>query len=783
MIKRLICSFLLLVCSVAGAQSIADKKASLLRGDGVDLGRDIQKLLDEVNADLFINKNHLHELYKQVSELYQQGAGTEAYGGLREEIVTVKENITSIENMWRQSVVDTGNDEGYALWHQPDTTIAQLVIDYGSQDYVYLFPTDIGSMKLSVNSNLPVPKESWSDMLEMILEQNGIGVRELNSFLRELFFLNGDQSHLVAITNDRHDLAVLPSSARICYVLSPQLPNPNTIVDFLEKFVRANTMLQIIGQDIFVVSRVSEIREILKIYDFIDANEGGIDYRLLTLTRVDAEDIAQILESIFHEPAELRGMGDRNMSRAGGLKVVPLRYTAHQAIFLFGTTNEIRHAEEIVETIENSVEGTQGKTIFTYICKHSDAEEVADVLSKTYSLLKEENVSSDVLKEEILPEENASLPVSPKKIVMGLDNTKSGKKSADNFIVDAKTGSIIFVVEKNFLPMLKDLIKKLDVPKKMVRIEVLLFEKKFYDQNQFGLNLLRIGGMASNVNSTWLGWATANVNRALDPTDSLSSRSGILDFFIGRAKRSSGEPAYDMAYKFLLTQQDITIHSNPSVLAVNQTTATINVVDEVSIAGDVTTDNVGKTRTSYSRNQYGTTIEITPTIHEGDEDDGFERESSITLDTNIVFDDPPASSTTSRPDITRRNIKNNVRIGNGQTVILGGLRRKQSQDDKEAIPFLGEIPGMGKLFSETSSSDKSTEMFVFITPKIVSESRDDIEKMQIEDLKWRPGDSPAFIEKLLDAKMYEKHRFFEGGMQMLLGRKKPKHERRDARQE
>ena len=48
---------------------------------------------------------------------------------------------------------------------------------------------------------------------------------------------------------------------------------------------------------------------------------------------------------------------------------------------------------------------------------------------------------------------------------------------------------------------MKDLIKKLDIPKKMVQLEVLLFEKRNRDTNDFGLNLLRLGDAARNVNA------------------------------------------------------------------------------------------------------------------------------------------------------------------------------------------------------------------------------------------------------------------------------------------
>src|SRR5262249_39261356 len=147
-----------------------------------------------------------------------------------------------------------------------------------------------------------------------------------------------------------------------------------------------------------------------------------------------------------------------------------------------------------------------------------------------------------------------------------------------NFIVDAKTGSIVMVVEADLLPKIKDLIRKLDVPKKMVQIETLLFEKVLTRENSFGLNLLRIGDVASNLNLT----GAAFNNLFPHAKDFCPANAGVFDFFLSR-KKSDSNPAFDLIYRFLLSQDDIQINSSPSILAVNQTPATIVVTEDISI--------------------------------------------------------------------------------------------------------------------------------------------------------------------------------------------------------
>jgi general secretion pathway protein D len=357
-----------------------------------------------------------------------------------------------------------------------------------------------------------------------------------------------------------------------------------------------------------------------------------------------------------------------------------------------------------------------------------------------------------VKKDEAKDEEKQIVPA----IQVGPQEKKNSHKTADgqnNFIVDSKTGAIIMVVEAEALPKIKELLKKLDVPKKMVQIEVLLFEKKISGSNNVGLNLLRLGSEAKNYAKSGLSWSAG------------SGAAGILEFLISH-KKGSGIPAYDLAYQFMLSQEDVQINCSPSVTTMNQTPATIAIVEEVSI--DSGADE--KKNRIYKRQQYGITIQITPTINMDDELMSASDEGGyVTLETDITFDTPKKNHN-ERPDVTRRHIKNHVRIADGQTVILGGLRRKNSQDTKDSIPFLGEIPGLGKLFSHTSMSDDSTEMFVFITPKIISDPVHDAEILRKNELKKRPGDIPEFLHTVIKAQEQERRRLFEGSLTALFGK-------------
>jgi len=764
--------------SLVYGQTIAEKKAGLQK-TGADLDVQSQQILGRVNVDVSEKRRQLRELYLYVDDLYRTKAPTEEYQDLVGRINALRMEIQALEGAWREHASSISSAEDYALWQQPETTLEQLVIDYGSQDYVYLIPPELGSMKVGISSNLPIPRSSWNEMLTLILAQHGVGVKELNPYLRQLIALESDLAGFKYITSSRKDLQAFPGDTRIAFVLSPIASDVQRLYSFLQKFADTKkTPMQMLGGDIFIIGQVQTVQELLKVYDFMAKSYGGHDYKFIALTKIDAEEMANILNAAFQKTSSSRRVVIKGKERPsfveeeGGPKIVTLSQVA-RGLFVMGSQQELRKAEEIIREVESRLSEAREKIVFWYTVKHSDAEELAQVIEKVYALLvnvplegppKEEDKDQEEPLQSFL---NRGVPfyaggltiVNPGTVEPNLIGTCKKEVDRKNFIVDAKTGAIVMVVETDILPRLRDLLKRLDIPKKMVKIDVLLFEKQMSGRNKFGLNLLKMGDDADNVHRGGLTWYG----------DSSVTKKGILEFTLSRMK-NGWIPAYDFAYNFLISQEDVQVTASPSVMTVNQTQAKIAIVEEISLNTAIFEDtgDQSRLRDAFARQQYGVTITVTPTIHSTADDDKLEK-AHITLKTDVTFDQIHPS-VSSRNTVTRRNIVNEVRVLDGETVILGGLRRKSMEDGKESIPFLGEIPGVGKLFSVTELNDSSTEMFIFLTPTIVEDTSEVLERIRTEELCQRPGDTPEVIRCLLEARAYEKKCLFEEGIKMLLGR-------------
>lgn len=723
-----------------------------------------EEFLAQISNELVSLKSELVAHYNDLMNLQRSEAPESEYQQLLFEVKALKNSIQTLENNWREtaSFEMKKEEDGYVLWDQEETTLGQLVMDYGSLDFLYIISPEMAAIKIHMHSQIPVPRESWSEVLEIILAHNGVGAKKINPYTKQLYLLKQDPSFIQAIASSRKDLLEVPDHSRLFYVFSPQPEQAKGTFQFFERFADAKqTFVHQIGTKIAIVSSKEEIEKLLRLHETVWHDVNGKVSKVVSITKMPVKEMEKILTSFFGDSIE-KNRPPFNKVEQEGLIVFPMGQG--NALVLIGQEEIVQRAEKIVHDTEEQLQNPAEMTVHLYTCRHSDPTDLSKVLEKVYSALL---VSSTDVKESVdfsytqqgmpfrTPDGYAPsppLPVAPPPLKSGSSAQAEVEAGADHFIPDPKTGNLLMVVRKDVLPRIKILLKQLDIPKKMVQIEVLLFERILNNNDSFGLNLLKVGNKHNDITYTSL----------FSPTG-----RGVFEYLF-KTKNDSSQ--LDFAYNFLMTQENIQFHAAPSVITVNQTPATINIVQEISInngAAPIDTNKGVAFEQSYTRAQYGINIIITPTIHAPEvcEDPSQRDKGAVTLQTNISFD-TPRHSLDSRPLVDRRHIENEVRVVDGETVIIGGLRKKATQDNEEKIPFLGEIPGLGKLFGSTQLTDINTEMFFFITPKIILDSQGMLEEIRTQELKKRPGDIPEFLQRVVDAQDKESRKFFQQSLKL-----------------
>jgi general secretion pathway protein D len=763
--KLLIASTLALLITPLFPLSIEEKRAAALQGEGKgDFETD--QSAQAFNEKLSLLRNELLECYSKASSL-EPDQPEEEYRGILKRINEIKSSIAALESSWREGVVSElkRDEEGYALWDQEETTLAQLVMEYGAMDYLYIIPPEMAAMKLNMHSRIPIPREAWGEVLEIILMHNGVGVKKLNAYAKQLYILKQDFASVRAFGASRRDLDILPFGTRLFYVFSPPPEQAKGVFQFFERFADTKqTFIYQVGGKVAIVSSKEEIEKLLSLYNLVWEEHTGKVARVVPVSKISAKEMEKVLTTFFGDTAD-RNRPPFAKSDPEALTVFSL--TQGNAVALVGQQSVVARAEKIVQETEEQLSDPCENAIFIYSCRHSDPTMLAETLEKVYASLltvpqeeQRENIEINYQQQGFKkggPDgfDNSTPPlvVSPQPLHTGSTAKLDVEQGIEHFIPDPKTGNLMMVVRRDTYPRIRELLRRLDVPKKMVQIEVLLFERKLSNQNNFGLNLLKLGNDKNGVKYQGLF---------------APSGKGVFEFFFS-GNKSKNFPAFDIAYSFLMTQEDVHLNAAPSIITVNQTPATIAIQEEISInngAAPIDTNKGIAFEKAYSRANYGISIVFTPTVHLPDQVDCEEEANAyITLQTDITFD-TTKPNVDDRPIVERRHIENEVRVLDGQTIILGGLRRKASRTEEEKVPFLGEIPGIGKLFGSTKLTSDNTEMFFFITPKVVLDSREELERIRTEELKKRPGDIPEFLERLVEARKKEKKKFFENSLKL-----------------
>jgi type IV pilus assembly protein PilQ len=148
------------------------------------------------------------------------------------------------------------------------------------------------------------------------------------------------------------------------------------------------------------------------------------------------------------------------------------------------------------------------------------------------------------------------------------------------------------------------------------------------------------------------------------------------------------------------------IVSSPRVITADQTKARIEQGEEIPYQQATSS---GATAVSFKKASLR--LEVTP---------------QITPEGNVILDlevnkDSRGNLTSAGPAINTKQVKTQVLVENGGTVVIGGIFTQDEQNDINKVPLLGDIPYLGLLFQNRVKSTRKTEMLVFITPKIVTD--------------------------------------------------------------
>jgi type IV pilus assembly protein PilQ len=318
----------------------------------------------------------------------------------------------------------------------------------------------------------------------------------------------------------------------------------------------------------------------------------------------------------------------------------------------------------------------------------------------------------------------------------------SGSGGSQNNRILSPRGSVIYETRTNQLFVsdvpskleeIQGLITKIDIPVRQVLIEARIVEADDSFGRTLGIKLggtdlrgLRGGTPGYNVggnNYVAIGgnYSNTGVQTGQTPNTSTSytpdSQFVNLPANISNFNASAATFALSLfgatANRFLNLEISAleaegkgNIVSSPRVITADQTKARIEQGEEIPYQQATSSG-----ATSVSFKKASLRLEVTPQITP---------EGNVILDLEVNKDSRGAP-TNAGPAINTKQVKTQVLVENGGTVVIGGIFTQDEQSEINKVPLLGDIPFIGYLFQNRVKSTRKTELLVFITPKIVTD--------------------------------------------------------------
>ncbi|MBL0707968.1 MAG: hypothetical protein JJW00_02875, partial [Sulfurimonas sp.] len=294
------------------------------------------------------------------------------------------------------------------------------------------------------------------------------------------------------------------------------------------------------------------------------------------------------------------------------------------------------------------------------------------------------------------------------KTAKEIAKSKDSKKPVKSVITSNKElNALVISSTVAQIKELEQIITQLDIERKQVFCKVQIYEVSQNSLEQMGIRWGAAGGAAgSNV------LASANINMG----GSAFVLPAALSEVISLDKVSKGL-AVGASVDLLQKEGALNILSEPNLLSVNNIKSYIYVGKTQSILiSDSTGENVlDTTRNSYSREDIGLTLEITPQIADG---------GNVVLKIMINVEDIDPSTAGDKPTTTKRKVDTTAIVQNEDSIIIGGLIRDIYTQSESKVPLLGDIPFLGTLFSNKQEIYDKISTIMVITPYIISDSED-----------------------------------------------------------
>jgi general secretion pathway protein D len=308
---------------------------------------------------------------------------------------------------------------------------------------------------------------------------------------------------------------------------------------------------------------------------------------------------------------------------------------------------------------------------------------------------------------------------------VGLGGLSSGTRPPGGGILpnvritaDVTNNAVLVYADQESQRIVEQTIRQIDRPQRQIAIEATIAEVTLNDQLNYGVQFF-LASQKGSISNTISGVSSSGTTAIEPASNAVNAAAGALlgrvlpgfNFLIG--SESSPRVILDALHGVT----NVKVLSNPSLVVLDNQTATLQVGDQVPFStgtATVLTANNTVVNTIDYKNT-GIILRVLPRANSN---------GNIVLDIEQEISNVAAGAPTLTPTISQRRVKSSIAVTSGQTVLLAGLISETENKQRQGIPLLDSIPGVGDAFSHQNTSRNRTELILFIRPTVIKDAVD-----------------------------------------------------------
>jgi len=309
---------------------------------------------------------------------------------------------------------------------------------------------------------------------------------------------------------------------------------------------------------------------------------------------------------------------------------------------------------------------------------------------------------------------------------LALESLLSSRGSA---VADTRTNTLIINDTAQNIDKIRKMVDLLDVSVKQVMIEARIVSASTDFTKEMGVKWGILSQGISNNNDLLVGGSDTTLWNLRDPQKNDTGggwkyeieRPDNLNVDLGAVTPGASRIAFGLISlsDFMLDLELSAVQadgygeviSTPKVMTADKQPAKIESGTKIPYASSSGAGANAVPKTEFI--DATLSLDVTPSITP---------EGKVMMKLNITKDSPSNPTPTGQLTINKNSIDTNVLVDNGETVVLGGIFEQENLNIQTKVPFLGDIPYLGKLFRRERKTDNKRELLIFVTPRIVNDT-------------------------------------------------------------